>query len=197
MYLTDLRRKQAPNFSCWQYGLYIAFFPQVLAGPLVRWREIMPQFNTDPSSQYKWRSEALGLMLIVVGLCEKALLGDNLAIIANAVSAMPTARRLRQLTHGSARSPLPFKYFSNFSGYNRYGARFGNAVRHHAAAKLQCPLSGYIAAGFLAPMAHDIVPLFARLFVHPRSAATGTVYPYNFLRCLRRCRSVGCGTARV
>ena len=38
MYLTDLRAGRAPRYDLVRYALYIAFFPQVLAGPLVRWR---------------------------------------------------------------------------------------------------------------------------------------------------------------
>ncbi|RUP17998.1 MAG: MBOAT family protein, partial [Methylobacterium sp.] len=43
MYLADLRAGRAPGFGLVKYALYIAFFPQVLAGPLVRWSEIMHQ----------------------------------------------------------------------------------------------------------------------------------------------------------
>ena len=48
MYLTDLRAGRAPGFGLVKYALYIAFFPQVLAGPLVRWSEIMHQFDERP-----------------------------------------------------------------------------------------------------------------------------------------------------
>ena len=39
MYLVDLRRGKAPTFSLDRYALYIAFFPQAIAGPLARWSE--------------------------------------------------------------------------------------------------------------------------------------------------------------
>src|SRR6476660_7351033 len=39
MYLIDLKARRAPRFDLPHYALYIAFFPQVLAGPLVRWNE--------------------------------------------------------------------------------------------------------------------------------------------------------------
>jgi alginate O-acetyltransferase complex protein AlgI len=117
MYLTDLRRKQAPKLSLVQYGLYIAFFPQVLAGPLVRWREIMPQFNATLSTQYKWRSEALGLMLIVVGLCEKALLGDNLALLANVVFTNADSAPVAPIDAWLGTLSFTFQIFFDFSGY--------------------------------------------------------------------------------
>ncbi|MBV8185445.1 MAG: MBOAT family protein, partial [Hyphomicrobiales bacterium] len=45
MYLADLRAGVAPLYGLARYGLYIAFFPQVLSGPLVRWSEVMHQFE--------------------------------------------------------------------------------------------------------------------------------------------------------
>ena len=40
MYLVDLKRGKAPLYPLDRYGLYISFFPQLLAGPLVRWSEV-------------------------------------------------------------------------------------------------------------------------------------------------------------
>ena len=45
MYLVDLKRGKAPLYSLDRYALYISFFPQLLAGPLVRWSEVMEQFG--------------------------------------------------------------------------------------------------------------------------------------------------------
>ena len=45
MYLVDLRRGKAPNYSLGRYALYISFFPQAIAGPLARWSEVMHQFG--------------------------------------------------------------------------------------------------------------------------------------------------------
>src|SRR5882672_875826 len=45
MYLVDLRKGKAPIYPLGRYALYIAFFPQALAGPLVRWSEVMQQFG--------------------------------------------------------------------------------------------------------------------------------------------------------
>jgi alginate O-acetyltransferase complex protein AlgI len=118
MYLTDVRRGQAPRFGLIQYGLYIAFFPQVLSGPLVRWREIMHQFlrepYTDPESSRRF---ARGIVLIILGLCEKTLLGDNLADIATPIF---TASQLSVVSFSDAwlaALAFTFQIFFDFSGY--------------------------------------------------------------------------------
>ena len=45
MYLVDLKRGRAPLYALDRYALYIAFFPQAIAGPLARWSEVMHQFG--------------------------------------------------------------------------------------------------------------------------------------------------------
>src|SRR5262249_51652712 len=86
MYLVDLKARIAPRYDLARYALYICFFPQVLAGPLVRWSEIMHQFNERP---YLLPDAAerfgRGLMLLILGLGKKVMLGDPLAEFVNPV----------------------------------------------------------------------------------------------------------------
>ena len=80
MYLTDLKAGKAPRYDLVRYSLYIAFFPQVLAGPLVRWSEIMHQLDERPYLRPDAAERfARGLMLLVCGLAKKVFIGDQLA----------------------------------------------------------------------------------------------------------------------
>ena len=86
MYLTDLRAGRAPRYDLVRYALYIAFFPQVLAGPLVRWSEIMHQLDERPYEQPDADERfARGLLLLVAGLAKKVFLGDPLSEYVNPV----------------------------------------------------------------------------------------------------------------
>ncbi len=66
--------KRAPARSFLDYALYIAFFPQLVAGPIVRSEDFIPQC-TEPRrptrSQFHW-----GLSLMIVGLFEKMVIAD-------------------------------------------------------------------------------------------------------------------------
>jgi D-alanyl-lipoteichoic acid acyltransferase DltB (MBOAT superfamily) len=120
MYLVDLRAGRAPRFDLVRYGLYIAFFPQILAGPLVRWHEIMHQFDERPYARPDAAERfARGIMLLIVGLGKKVLLGDPLSeyvtpvyAAAGAGTAVTGARGLA----GDARLPAAGA-ISTFSGY--------------------------------------------------------------------------------
>jgi alginate O-acetyltransferase complex protein AlgI len=119
MYLVDLRAGRAPGFGLVKYALYIAFFPQVLAGPLVRWTELMHQLDERPYARPDAAERfARGLMLLVVGLAKKVFVGDPLAEYVNPVFATAAAGGV--VTVGQAWQAtlgFTFQIYFDFSGY--------------------------------------------------------------------------------
>jgi alginate O-acetyltransferase complex protein AlgI len=119
MYLTDLKKGTAPLYDPVRYGLYIAFFPQVLAGPLVRWSEIMHQFGERPYRRPDADERfARGLMLLVCGLAKKTLLGDPLSEFVNPI--FQAAAEGKAIALGQAWQAMlgfTFQIYFDFSGY--------------------------------------------------------------------------------
>ena len=119
MYLTDLKKGTAPLYDPVRYGLYIAFFPQVLAGPLVRWSEIMHQFGERPYRRPDAAERfARGLMLLVCGLAKKTLLGDPLSEFVNPI--FQAAAEGKAIALGQAWQAMlgfTFQIYFDFSGY--------------------------------------------------------------------------------
>jgi alginate O-acetyltransferase complex protein AlgI len=119
MYLADLRAGRAPAFGLVKYALYIAFFPQVLAGPLVRWSEIMHQFDERPYARPDAAERfARGLMLLTVGLAKKVFLGDPLAEYVNPVfQAAAAGKAVSVVEAWQATLGFTFQIYFDFSGY--------------------------------------------------------------------------------
>lgn len=119
MYLVDLRAGRAPQVGLVKYGLYIAFFPQVLAGPLVRWSEILHQFEGRPYARPDAAARfACGIMLLCIGLAKKVLVGDPLAEYANPVFAEAAAGGAITLVAAwQATLAFTFQIYFDFSGY--------------------------------------------------------------------------------
>jgi alginate O-acetyltransferase complex protein AlgI len=119
MYLTDLRRGDAPRYDLVRYALYIAFFPQVLAGPLVRWREIMHQFEERPYQRPDAAERvARGLMLLIVGLTKKVFIGDPLSEYVTPVFAAAAAGKVVSVLEAwQATLAFTFQIYFDFSGY--------------------------------------------------------------------------------
>ena len=114
-YLVDIRRaNDEPVKNFWDYFLYIAFFPQLIAGPIVRASEFTPQLN-DPI-RLKLVNFVAGGQLFLFGYAQKRVLADNFAIYADQVFAAPELYATSSLWIGL------FAYtgqiFCDFSGYS-------------------------------------------------------------------------------
>ena len=63
-------------------GLYVAFFPQLIAGPIVRYQSVADQIRSRKSS---WRKISVGACRFVTGLGKKILLANNMAVLADQI----------------------------------------------------------------------------------------------------------------
>jgi alginate O-acetyltransferase complex protein AlgI len=78
-YLVDNYHTEAREQSFVNYALFISFFPQLIAGPIVHHKEMMPQFGFRPGMQQRYRNISLGLFIFSIGLFKKAILADTFA----------------------------------------------------------------------------------------------------------------------
>ena len=60
------------------FGAYVALFPQLIAGPIVRYVDVVRELN---SRTHSWDNVALGLRRFIVGLSKKIILADNFALL--------------------------------------------------------------------------------------------------------------------
>ena len=70
-YLVDRLRNDAPLYSFRPFALFVMFFPHLIAGPLVRHNELVPQFDADPRREGRWRNIGTGLTLFTLGIAKK------------------------------------------------------------------------------------------------------------------------------
>jgi alginate O-acetyltransferase complex protein AlgI len=86
-YLVDVLRGDAPYYELRRLTLFVVLFPHLIAGPIVRHNEIIPQFASDPLRPGAAERVCRGLALLVIGIAGKVLVADNLAGIADQVFA--------------------------------------------------------------------------------------------------------------
>ncbi|MEM7405269.1 MAG: MBOAT family O-acyltransferase [Pseudomonadota bacterium] len=86
-YLADLSRGAAPRYGLREYALYVSFFPQLIAGPIVRHNQIIDQYALDPRRDGASQRVAQGVLLLVLGLAKKLLLADEAAEFADPIFA--------------------------------------------------------------------------------------------------------------
>ncbi|MEN6337424.1 MAG: MBOAT family O-acyltransferase [Phycisphaerales bacterium] len=142
-YTLDIYRRRAkPWHSFLDYTLYVTFFPQLVAGPIVRAADFLPQCDTPKratANQFGW-----GLMLMVIGLFEKAAIADGLlAPLVERVYDSPAAPNFASAWTGT----LAFagQIFCDFSGYSNCAIGAALCLGFWLPKNFNCP---YASVGF-------------------------------------------------
>ncbi|KAA1261721.1 Peptidoglycan O-acetyltransferase [Rubripirellula obstinata] len=108
------RQKLAPTNSIIDFALYVAFFPQLVAGPIVRARELLPQLSAMPG--FSRRRCYGGFQQMLRGAVKKVLLADRLGEMVDVVFAGP------EIYHGATVAIAVVAYagqiYYDFSGYS-------------------------------------------------------------------------------
>lgn len=82
-FIVDRCLKKAEHYSFENYITFVTFFPQLIAGPIVLYKEMMPQFESVENRRFQSENFVRGIILFTIGLAKKVLLADVLAIPVN------------------------------------------------------------------------------------------------------------------
>ena len=82
-YLVDSYKGATSEYDFVNYGVFVTFFPQLIAGPIVHHEEMMPQFKDKASFHVNYFNLSKGLFIFLMGLCKKVVVADTFSIIAN------------------------------------------------------------------------------------------------------------------
>ncbi len=83
-YLVDVSRDPKLHYSFLDYSLFVVFFPHLIAGPIVRHWEVIPQY-AERDLRANRTDLGVGLAIFLMGLFKKVLLADNAAVYANLI----------------------------------------------------------------------------------------------------------------
>jgi D-alanyl-lipoteichoic acid acyltransferase DltB (MBOAT superfamily) len=115
-YSIDVYRGETkPEESFPDFALYVAFFPQLVAGPIERSSRLLPQVLRRRSVSFE--DFRVGLHLVLLGLFKKVVIADNMAPIVNAVFSKPTDE-LTGLECLIGVYAFAFQIYGDFSGYS-------------------------------------------------------------------------------
>lgn len=114
-YTIDIYRgKQTPERHFGRFALFVSFFPQLVAGPIERSVNLLPQFRMDFKFEYNRVRD--GILLMIVGFLKKAVIADRLAEYVNMVYNNPG--EFGGLQNAIATFFFSFQIYCDFSGYS-------------------------------------------------------------------------------
>ena len=118
-YLIDSLEGETKHYRFIDYCLFVSFFPQLIAGPIVSHQEMMPQFSKQSKIGLNKENFAIGLTIFSIGLFKKVILADQIALYASPVfnaASQGVPLTLAEAWMGALAYSLQI-YF-DFSGYS-------------------------------------------------------------------------------
>jgi len=117
------------------YALYIMFFPHLIAGPIVRSHDFLPQLRRP--KRFSWERMQVGAQLFTLGLFKKAIIADHLATLVDPVFAQPGL-------YGSASIWLAVlayaaQIYCDFSGYSDMALGLAHTLGFHLPINFNMP----------------------------------------------------------
>ena len=81
-YLVDAYRHETKEYNFLHYCLFVTFFPQLIAGPIVHHKEMLPQFTRGVIYKFNYEHMAIGSTIFIIGLFKKVVIADSISAYA-------------------------------------------------------------------------------------------------------------------
>ena len=118
-FLVDSYRHETKELNFLQYCLFVTFFPQLIAGPIVHHKEMMPQFASNQIYKINYELLAIGLIIFTIGLFKKVIIADGVAIYATPIFVEAEAEiALTFFSAWGGALAYTLQLYYDFSGYS-------------------------------------------------------------------------------
>ncbi len=118
-YLVDAHSEQTKEYNFLHYCLYVTFFPQLIAGPIVHHKEMLPQFAKDSIYRFNCQDFSVGVTIFIIGLFKKIIIADNIALYSTPVfDAAESGIIITFLDAWIGALAYTFQLYFDFSGYS-------------------------------------------------------------------------------
>lgn len=137
-FLVDLYQNKIRKFNALDYALFVTFFPQLIAGPIVHHSEVIPQF--EKLGKVLPRTVIAGITIFIIGLAKKVLLADTVARYASPhFDAVVTGVHLEFCTAWSAVMAYTAQIYFDFSAYSDMAIGIGLLFGIHLPVNFDSP----------------------------------------------------------
>lgn len=114
-FLVDSYNRDAQEHNILNYSLFVSFFPQLIAGPIVHHKEMMPQYASLKNKLINYKNISIGMFIFSIGLFKKVAIADTFATWANV--GFSSSATLTMLESWVVSLSYTFQLYFDFSGY--------------------------------------------------------------------------------
>ena len=183
-FLVDVQSRRVDAFTLREYLLFVLFFPQLIAGPIVHYRELMPQFRAV-SCRFDKTNVSVGLTLFVLGLAKKVLIADQMAPFVSTIFGQAAAGGDVSLVPAwAAAVGFTLQIYFDFSGYTDMALGVARFFGVRLPPNFDSPLKASSIIDFWARWHMSLTRFLTAYIYNPmalaaarRHMATGTIQP--------------------
>src|SRR5947209_1602880 len=136
-YAVDVYRRRIPaERNLANFLLFITFFPHLVAGPIVRARDFLPQIHRP--KRWSWPRMQLGVEYFLMGLFKKLAIADRMAVFVDPIFADPGAFRSEAIW--IAMFAYALQVYGDFSGYTDMALGIAHMLGYKLAQNFNMPL---------------------------------------------------------
>jgi len=114
-YLVDSFYGKTHEYNFLNYAVFVSFFPQLIAGPIVHHKEMIPQFANKKNRHINYKNIAFGLFIFSIGLFKKVVIADTFAVWAS--NGFDNVQLLSFFEAWGTSLSYTFQLYFDFSGY--------------------------------------------------------------------------------
>ncbi|MBF0540378.1 MAG: MBOAT family protein [Nitrospirae bacterium] len=114
-FLCDYYHGEIKKVSFINYAATVTFFAHLIAGPIIRYKEIIPQFDSDDNKTVDYNNISKGLFIFFIGLFKKIIIADTLSMYA--ISGFASTSPLSFFAAWVTSLSFTFQLYFDFSGY--------------------------------------------------------------------------------
>ena len=124
-YIFDVYKKTVePQRNLLRFSLYLSLFPQLIAGPIVRYRDVADQLENRDCDLEKFGN---GAIRFIFGLGKKVILANNLGALYQTITALPDSK-VSVVTYWIGIAAYTFQIYFDFSGYSDMAIGLGKML---------------------------------------------------------------------
>lgn len=125
-FLVDAYKGETREYSFLHYCLFVTFFPQLIAGPIVHHKEMLSQFGNEKIYKFRYENFNLGWTLFIIGLAKKVLVADEISTFATPIfDAVNNGETLTFFEAWMGALSYTFQIYFDFSGYSDMAVGLG------------------------------------------------------------------------
>lgn len=117
-YLVDAYQNITQEHDFSHYCLFVSFFPQLIAGPIVHHKEMLPQFQQEAIFRPSYSRLSVGMTIFIIGLFKKVMIADSIARYATEVFNAANQITLSFFEAWRGAFAYSFQIYFDFSGYS-------------------------------------------------------------------------------